>query len=62
MLKKPSPKKIQTKTKIFCTMCPKWEIKRPDLCSNTLTSRGKKHYFCTRRCKDCFVKNQERAS
>lgn len=58
--KKPA-KKI-TKSKTFCTMCPKWEIKRPEVCSNTLTAKGKKHYFCTKRCKDRFVKTLERST
>ncbi len=54
------PIKKTTKPKTFCTMCPKWEIKRPEVCSNTLTSKGKMHFFCTKRCKDRFVKSQER--
>ena len=52
----------KSRTKIFCTMCPKWEIKRPEVCSNTLTSKGKKHFFFTRRCKDRFVKNSEKSA
>lgn len=47
-----------TKTKkTFCKVCPKWEIKRPDVCSNTKTVKGKKLYFCTKRCKERFEKD-----
>lgn len=51
-----------SKKKVFCTMCPKWEIKRPEVCSNTLTSKGNKHYFCTKRCKERFVKQAEKST
>jgi YHS domain-containing protein len=30
--------------------------KRPERCSNTLTRKGKKHHFCTKRCKERFEK------
>lgn len=44
---------------IFCTICPNWQIKRPEVCSNTLTTKTKKHYFCTKRCKERFLKNEK---
>jgi len=56
-----SPKAKSAKT-VFCTICPKWEIKRPEVCSNTLTAKGTKHYFCTRRCKERFIKNAEKSA
>lgn len=46
--------------KVHCVVCPKWEIKRPERCSNTLTRRGRKLYFCTRRCKDRYLKTPEK--
>lgn len=52
-------KKTVTK-KIFCTVCPTWEIKKPEVCSNTLTHKNKKHYFCTKRCKERFEKAPEK--
>lgn len=45
--------KIKQK-KIYCSACPKWEIKKPERCSNTLLLKREKHYFCTKRCKDRF--------
>lgn len=48
------------KTKIFCPYCPKWEIKRPEQCSNTLVFKRKKLYFCTKRCKERFEKAPEK--
>jgi len=42
--------------KTYCTVCPGWEIKRPETCSNRLTHNGAKHYFCTRKCKERFRK------
>ena len=42
--------------KVYCRVCPDWEIKHPDRCSNTLTQRGATLYFCTRRCKERFLK------
>ncbi len=48
--------------KIFCPMCPKWEIKIPERCSNTLVKKGKKLYFCTKRCKERFLIKSEKAS
>ncbi len=60
MPKKLTPKKA--KKKVFCTICPKWEIKRPEVCSNTLVTKSKKHYFCTRRCKERFIKSESRAA
>jgi hypothetical protein len=45
-----------TTTKIYCEMCPTWEIKRPERCSNTIKKRSKTLYFCTRRCKERYQK------
>lgn len=42
--------------KEFCVMCPDWEIKIPERCSNTLKRGAKTLYFCTRRCKDRFLR------
>ena len=44
-------------SKVFCPCCPTWEIKRPERCSNTLEYLGLKLYFCTKRCKERFIKN-----
>lgn len=55
--KKKIPKKTRAKT--FCAVCPTWEIKRPEKCSNTLTRQGTKRYFCTKRCKERFAKAPE---
>lgn len=57
--KKKTTKKISTK-KTYCTVCPKWEIKRPEKCSNTLVSKGQKHFFCTKKCKERFEKTPEK--
>jgi hypothetical protein len=46
--------------KTFCTVCPKWEIKRPERCSNTLLHKKVKHYFCTKKCKERFEKAPEK--
>jgi YHS domain-containing protein len=50
----------KVKRKTFCTCCPKWEIKRPEQCSNTKTLKAKKYYFCTKKCKDKFEKTPEK--
>lgn len=42
--------------KHFCVMCPTWEIKRPERCSNTLKAGAKTLYFCTKRCLERFQK------
>ncbi len=47
---------IKKKVKIFCTVCPKWEIKIPERCSNTLKKASKTFYFCTKKCKERFEK------
>ena len=47
------PKK---ESKVYCRVCPDWEIKRPERCSNTLKRKGATLYFCTRRCKERFEK------
>lgn len=52
--------KVKTAPKIFCTVCPKWEIKKPELCSNTLFVKSKKRYFCTKKCKERFEKFPEK--
>ncbi|MBL7670651.1 MAG: YHS domain-containing protein [Bdellovibrionaceae bacterium] len=46
--------------KVYCGICRDWEIKRPEKCSNTLTHKGTKHYFCTSRCKERFEKTPEK--
>ena len=51
-------KKVAKKT--YCKVCPKWEIKNPERCSNTLPKGAKKLYFCTRRCKDRYQKSPEK--
>ena len=56
---KAKPKTMSGK-KTYCTVCPKWEIKRPEKCSDTLVSKSKKHYFCTRKCKERFEKTPEK--
>lgn len=58
-MKKKTTKKVVTK-KIFCTVCPKWEIKRPERCSNTLVHKSKTRYFCTKKCKERFEKDPEK--
>jgi len=50
----------KTVKKTFCSVCPKWEIKIPERCSNTMSHKGKKHYFCTKRCKERFQKTPEK--
>jgi YHS domain-containing protein len=56
--------------KTYCVVCPSWEIKHPERCSNTVTlAKGKAKaasdsgqstlYFCTRRCKDRYLKAPE---
>lgn len=46
--------KVKTIPKIFCTVCPKWEIKKPERCSNILSVKSTKYYFCTKKCKERF--------
>ena len=53
-------KRIEAKKKTFCVVCPKWEIKLPERCSNTLDTKGKKLYFCTKRCKERYLKAPEK--
>ncbi|MCC7404066.1 MAG: hypothetical protein IT288_06665 [Bdellovibrionales bacterium] len=52
--------KAVAKKKVFCTVCPTWEIKNPDRCSNTLKKRSKTLYFCTKRCKERYTKSPEK--
>jgi hypothetical protein len=49
-----------TSRKVYCRVCPDWEIKRPDRCSNTAIHRHETIYFCTRRCKERFLKAPEK--
>jgi len=49
-------------TKIFCKVCPKWEIKRPEKCSNTLAEGNSKLYSCTARCRERYQKSPEKFS
>ena len=44
----------------YCTVCPKWEIKQPERCSNTLFDGEQKRYFCTKRCKERYEKAPEK--
>ncbi len=46
--------------KVYCNVCPDWEIKRPEKCSNILMHKGAKRYFCTRKCKERFEKAPEK--
>lgn len=50
--------KAKKAKKTYCVMCPTWEIKRPEICSNTLKAGTKTLYFCTRRCKDRYAKGK----
>jgi len=49
-----------TKKKVFCPVCPKWEIKIPERCSNTLKKGVQMLYFCTKRCKERYIKSPEK--
>jgi hypothetical protein len=61
MKKSAAKKKASSKTqKIFCTVCPKWEIQRPERCSSTKTHKGVLRYFCTAKCKERFEKAPEK--
>jgi hypothetical protein len=53
-------KKKTAARRTYCAVCPDWEIKNPDRCSNTVTRKGTKHYFCTSRCKERFQKAPEK--
>ena len=46
--------------KTFCVVCPTWEIKNPDRCSNTIKKASKTLYFCTKRCKERYQKAPEK--
>ena len=46
--------------KTYCVVCPTWEIKNPERCSNTIEKGSKKLYFCTKRCKERFEKTPEK--
>jgi hypothetical protein len=46
--------------KVYCVVCPTWEIKHPERCSNTVVlSPRRTLYFCQRRCKDRYLKAPE---
>jgi YHS domain-containing protein len=57
---KMATKAKKTSTKVYCSVCPDWEIKHPERCSNTMTHKGQKRYFCTKKCKELFAKTPER--
>ena len=50
------------KKKTFCVVCPTWEIKKPEVCSNTIKSDSKILYFCTKKCKERYIKSPEKFS
>lgn len=54
--------KKSSASKTYCTVCPAWEIKHPDRCSNTLKRASGTLYFCTKRCKERFVKDPAKFS
>lgn len=54
MTKTAAPKKT------YCRVCPTWEIKNPDRCSNTVKLSTKTLYFCTKKCKERFAKAPEK--
>lgn len=54
-------KKVEKK-KTYCAVCPDWEIKNPDRCSNTIKKSAKTLYFCTLKCKDRYAKSPEKFS
>lgn len=58
-IKKATTFKAKT-TKTFCGICSDWEIKQPEKCSNTLVLKGKKHFFCTAKCKVRFTKTPDK--
>ncbi|MBL8684060.1 MAG: hypothetical protein JNK05_33110 [Myxococcales bacterium] len=43
---------------VFCEMCPTWQIKQPERCSNTLEREGRTLYFCTRRCRERYERKE----
>lgn len=55
-MEEPMKKSASSKRKTYCAMCPDWEIKHPERCSNTLKKGAKTVYFCTRRCKERYAK------
>jgi hypothetical protein len=57
-----TPLKPAAARKTYCTVCPAWEIKRPERCSNTLKKGMKVLYFCTARCKERYQKAPEKFS
>ncbi len=52
--------KAKKTNKTYCTVCPKWEIKKPERCSNTVKKGAKILYFCTARCKERYSKAPEK--
>ena len=51
---KTTKKGITGSKKVFCVVCPKWEIKKPERCSNTIKKGSSTLYFCTKRCKERY--------
>lgn len=47
-------------SKVFCVVCPKWEIKKPERCSNTISNKKKTLYFCTKKCKERYQKTSDK--
>ncbi|MGZ3743677.1 MAG: hypothetical protein ACXVB1_09595 [Pseudobdellovibrionaceae bacterium] len=58
-MKKILAKKSDVK-KTFCVVCPTWEIKNPNRCSNTIKKGASTLYFCTKKCKEKFEKTPEK--
>lgn len=54
--------KVTLKKKTYCVVCPTWEIKRPEQCSNTIKNSKKTLYFCTKKCKERYTKSPEKFS
>lgn len=50
----------RTSKKTYCVVCPSWEIKNPDRCSNTIKKTTNTLYFCTKKCKERYQKSPEK--
>jgi hypothetical protein len=59
-MKKAAARQKPAGRKTYCVVCPDWEIKNPDRCSNTLKAKSETLYFCTARCKERYVKAPEK--
>jgi hypothetical protein len=46
--------------KTFCKICSDWEIKFPERCSNTVKKNLGTLYFCTKKCKERYLKAPEK--